>query len=634
MTEYPLLLSGSLVVCGYAAHVAIAHGALYYRAGLYRQHGWFSLFAVLVVMLLAAELLVARSHNLIDAQRALNVRGVTTLVAAWATVEFVAATTEVVPRLYSRCVGVFLLVAAAIAIFVPIHGTCIGLESVRLPLGEWVTVPLKSNDFSRFTTPPLHAALVFVGICVLWAGLVDARRAAAAGESGRAPLIAMAGVVLTALELVSYFNELRILRLPYMASLMGHAGVLLLLDLELARASRRQQRKVDQSLRRFSAIFENSDDGIVVFNRSGKPLVVNRAFRNLTMCTHGNRDSGCPCLSQGPIQDVFQQLLRAIGPSAQSAQLDLELPVASGGYVTVEARLTCIDWAGQKATLATLRDIHERLRGELERQRVERMLAVAQLSSGVAQDLRSVVHATRDFACIASNSTDPGVNEAGQALAQASDRATELVRGLLSLSSNRTQTREEYDVAEVVTNVVRLFRAAHRGAKLTALLPTPERWALLGAKAELESALLNLLFNAQQATLAGGHIELRCEALELAVGALKTAVERPSRAGKYLKLQVIDTGCGMADAVRERCFDSFFTTRGTRGTGLGLATIREVVRLSNGAVELESKLGVGTTVTLYLPLYRVRASAHLRLSAPPAGALPPGRQVDLPASLA
>ena len=74
---------------------------------------------------------------------------------------------------------------------------------------------------------------------------------------------------------------------------------------------------------------------------------------------------------------------------------------------------------------------------------------------------------------------------------------------------------------------------------------------------------------------------------------------RPS--GKYVAITVVDTGCGMPAEVRERVFELFFTTKGDRGTGLGLATVHEAVTAAGGHVEIESEVGWGTQVRVYWP---------------------------------
>jgi signal transduction histidine kinase len=106
---------------------------------------------------------------------------------------------------------------------------------------------------------------------------------------------------------------------------------------------------------------------------------------------------------------------------------------------------------------------------------------------------------------------------------------------------------------------------------------------------EFDRALLNLVLNARDASATGG-------------GTIAVRAARAERAsGPHVAVTVSDTGCGMSAEVRKRMFDLFFTTKGDRGTGLGLVTVRDAVTAVGGCVEVESEVGWGTQVRVYWP---------------------------------
>lgn len=106
---------------------------------------------------------------------------------------------------------------------------------------------------------------------------------------------------------------------------------------------------------------------------------------------------------------------------------------------------------------------------------------------------------------------------------------------------------------------------------------------------EFDRALLNLVLNARDASATGG-------------GTITVRAARADRpAGAHVAVTVSDTGCGMPAEVRKRMFDLFFTTKGDRGTGLGLATVRDAVSAAGGSVEVESEVGWGTQVRVFWP---------------------------------
>ena len=120
---------------------------------------------------------------------------------------------------------------------------------------------------------------------------------------------------------------------------------------------------------------------------------------------------------------------------------------------------------------------------------------------------------------------------------------------------------------------------------------------------QLESAMLNIAINARDAMTAGGRLRFRCAICHyLPVGVRQDLLESGHTTDEYVALSMEDTGTGMSEAVKQHAFEPFYTTKEAgRGTGLGLSTVYGFVKQSQGAVSIESVVGEGTTVTLYLP---------------------------------
>jgi signal transduction histidine kinase len=113
-----------------------------------------------------------------------------------------------------------------------------------------------------------------------------------------------------------------------------------------------------------------------------------------------------------------------------------------------------------------------------------------------------------------------------------------------------------------------------------------------GDAVRLEQAILNLLLNARDAMPFGGLVTVRTA----------EAGGHDGFDGGWALLAVADTGTGMTESVRRRCFDPYFTTKGARGTGLGLASVERTVREAGGRIVVASRPGEGTTFRVYLPL--------------------------------
>jgi signal transduction histidine kinase len=127
----------------------------------------------------------------------------------------------------------------------------------------------------------------------------------------------------------------------------------------------------------------------------------------------------------------------------------------------------------------------------------------------------------------------------------------------------------------------------------------------------IEQVLLNLCINARDAMPTGGRLTIHTE--NVVLNRHFCDAHSLSHPGRYVRLTLSDTGCGMPADVQERIFEPFFTTKEPgKGTGLGLAMINRVVRQHEGAICVESELGSGTTFTIYLPIAQGWLPAHER----------------------
>ena len=125
---------------------------------------------------------------------------------------------------------------------------------------------------------------------------------------------------------------------------------------------------------------------------------------------------------------------------------------------------------------------------------------------------------------------------------------------------------------------------------------SPELPAILGIESELREALVNLVFNAVDAMPEGGTITLRTQTSERA----PTSANVPAQ--RRIHVEVSDTGIGMDEDTRRRCLEPFFTTKGERGTGLGLAMVYGIAGRHNAEIEIESTVGKGTTIRFIFPV--------------------------------
>ena len=247
-----------------------------------------------------------------------------------------------------------------------------------------------------------------------------------------------------------------------------------------------------------------------------------------------------------------------------------------------------------EAAETALRDSQERL---LQTQKLE---AVGQLAGGIAHDFNNlllVVGSYADFLRESLDETDPRRDDADE-IRRAADRAAALTRQLLTFSRRDVSQPVALEPAQAVSRIEAMLRRTLAATIDLRIEIEPELPTVVIDAGQLEQVLLNLVLNAQSAMPDGGGLSIGVRGAELGEEGL--AQEIPP--GPYVAIAVSDTGQGMTEEVRSRAFEPFFSTRTAEGgSGLGLATVYGIVTDAGGAVTLESSLGDGTTVTLYLP---------------------------------
>ncbi|MEO9130875.1 MAG: PAS domain-containing protein, partial [Sphingomonas sp.] len=243
------------------------------------------------------------------------------------------------------------------------------------------------------------------------------------------------------------------------------------------------------------------------------------------------------------------------------------------------------------------RELEDRLR------QAQKMEAVGQLTGGLAHDFNNLLTAISGAMEMMQMRLKQGriadLPRYIGAAQTASARAAALTHRLLAFSRRQPLDPKPVDVNRLIADIEDLVRGTVGPGVVVEVIRETALWPTLVDPNQLENALLNLCINARDAMPAGGHLTIRTANISLDAGG---AHDRDLTPGQYLSLSVSDTGTGMAPEVIARAFDPFFTTKPMgRGTGLGLSMIYGFARQSGGQVQIESVVGEGTTMCLYLP---------------------------------
>jgi PAS domain S-box-containing protein len=304
-----------------------------------------------------------------------------------------------------------------------------------------------------------------------------------------------------------------------------------------------------------------------------------------------------------------------------------------GSNVWVEARVSMFrDAEGRPAgVIGISHDISERRRAEGERRRLEQQLVQAQkmetvgtLAGGIAHDFNNILTAilVHSELGLSGGLTPARVNEAFLQIRQASLRAKDLVKRILTFTRPQEPERRLVSVTELLREAAKFSRAIVPSSIDIQLEIAGECGEIWVDTNQFHQVVLNLVSNAAQAMAgAQGQLCFRLEPRELSAPLCTATGEIP--AGSYLLLIVKDNGAGMDEVARQRAFEPFFTTKRVgEGTGLGLSIVQGIVQSHGGGIELTSEPGQGTVFAIYWPVAADRAPLE---SAPPSSSALRGR---------
>jgi PAS domain S-box-containing protein len=266
------------------------------------------------------------------------------------------------------------------------------------------------------------------------------------------------------------------------------------------------------------------------------------------------------------------------------------------------------DGAGRLIGFAKItRDLTERRAAEERLRQAQKMEAIGQLTGGVAHDFNNLLTAiigNLEMLATLLPTDDAGRRYAEGAL-RAASRGSRLTEHLLAFSRRQEIRPEIVGINDLLRESLMLCQKTVGDGVEIAFALQDGVWPCQLDPAQFGAAILNLAANARDAMDRSGRLTLRTENVTTTCG---NAADQP--AGDYVLLSVTDTGCGMSPEVLERAFEPFYTTKEVgKGTGLGLSQVYGFAKQSGGAATIESKVGQGTVVRIYIPRADGQAAA-------------------------
>ncbi len=298
------------------------------------------------------------------------------------------------------------------------------------------------------------------------------------------------------------------------------------------------------------------------------------------------RDSVAACIKDGAPLDLEAQIITASGRRA---------------WVRAIGEAARDDGGAVGRVQGAFQDITEQKRLEQQFLRAQRMEGIGTLAGGIAHDLNNVlVPIMLSIELLRPACTDAESQETLDLIAASAQRGADMVRQVLSFARGIEGRRVSLDVRPCVRDVVKLIGETFpKDIRIIERVAT-DVWMIDADPTQVHQVLLNLCVNARDAMPHGGQIVLAAE--NTLIDAHYAAMNLEAKAGRYVMLDVEDTGAGIPHDIIEKIFDPFFTTKDVgKGTGLGLATTMAIVKGHGGFMRVHRDVGVGTRFRIYLP---------------------------------
>ncbi len=368
--------------------------------------------------------------------------------------------------------------------------------------------------------------------------------------------------------------------------------------------------RIQEQAHQVQRIMDTVPEGVLLLNAQHRILLANPTAREYLMALAGVK-----------VGDILTQL-----GGRPVAELLTTPSDGLGHEVTVEGpprrifEVVAQPVAEDEGWVLILRDVTREREVQQRIQEQDRLAAVGQLAAGIAHDFNNILAVIILYTQMALQDPDlpAGVQERLATVVQQAKRAANLIQQVLDFSRRSPLERRPLDLLPFLKELTRLLDRTLPESIQVEIAYGSDEYTVSADPTRLQQALMNLAFNAWDAMPEGGILHISLERVR--IGPDEVPPLPDMEAGEWVRVMVTDTGVGIPEDVLPHIFEPFFTTKPPgEGTGLGLAQVYGIVKQHEGHVDVESRVGEGTTFSLYLPALTVAQ-----------GELPVVKGTDLP----
>jgi len=383
-----------------------------------------------------------------------------------------------------------------------------------------------------------------------------------------------------------------------------------LYKIEIEREREKAEKKLRNSEERYRTLTEFSPDPIIIhdgkkihyINQAGMDLIDVKKKENII------GESAADFVHPDYKNLAARNIKAMLEKDETISNVEEKLVSKEGEVKYVEVSGQRIIYEGNPAIQLVVRDITKRKEAEKEKQKLEeqyrqsqKMQAVGQLAGGIAHNLNNMLTPILGYGEILKRKNDQKEFEKPlNSIIECSKKSRDLISQLLIFSRKKTMEIEVINLNNTIIEFKKLLDKTIRDNVEITISLDAKNSKIEADKKQIEQVLMNLIINAQDAIEGVGKISINTRNINLSEDDSKKY--KNLEPGKFILLEVGDTGGGMEESTKKHIFEPFFTTKKEgEGTGLGLATVYGIVKQHNGIIKVSTEPGEGTTFQIYLP---------------------------------